>query len=306
MAVPKILLVGATGFIALVREKSQADVLAAQGLQSILFKSLDDLDLLERVARDYDIVVRCADGFHRSSGEALIKGLGQRQMETGKMTYFIRTSGVSGIADRPISGRYIETCELSDKDSIYAYEQHRETMEGYPSRQADIAIVDAGERANVNTYIIMSPLIYGRGNGLFNTRSMQIPSIIRSAREWGYVGYVGNALYELLLAKIVSGVEIPSGKAGIFFSAAGRHSWRALANSIATAGVKLGLLRSDEAKEISIEQAAAAWTHGMFDFVEPGFGSRATTRADLAKELGWEPKKTDTDWQGTFLDEWES
>ncbi|RSL81414.1 hypothetical protein CEP51_005868 [Fusarium floridanum] len=296
MAVPKILLVGATVFI------------------------LDDLDLLERVARDYDIVVHCADGFHRSSGEALVKGLGQRQMETGKKTYFIRTSGVSGIADRPLSGRYIETCELSDKDSIYAYEQHRETMESYPSRQADVAIVDAGERANVNTYIIMSPLIYGRGNGLFNTRSMQIPSIIRSAREWGYVGYVGNgsgewdhvhvldlaALYELLLAKIVSGVEIPSGKAGIFFSAAGRHSWRALANSIATAGVKLGLLRSDEAKEISIEQAAAAWAHGMDDFVEPGFGSRATTRADLAKELGWEPKKTDTDWQETFLDEWES
>ncbi|RSL57435.1 hypothetical protein CEP53_006482 [Fusarium sp. AF-6] len=271
MAAPKILLIGATGFI------------------------LDDLDLLERVARDYDIVVHWADGFHRSSGEALIKGFGPRQMETGKNTYFIRTSGVSGIADRPILGRYIETPELSDKDNIYAYEHDRGTMESYPSRQADIAIVDAGERAN-------------------------IPSIIRSAREWGYVGYVGNgsrewdhvhvldlaALYELLLAKIISGVEIPSGKAGIFFSAAGRHSWRALANSIAAAGVKLGLLRSDEAKEISIEQAAAAWTHGMFDFVEPGFGSRATTRADLAKELGWEPKKTDTDWQETFLDEWES
>ncbi|RSL47751.1 hypothetical protein CEP54_013248 [Fusarium duplospermum] len=162
----------------------------------------------------------------------------------------------------------------------------------------------------------MSPLIYGRGNGLFNKRSMQIPSIIRSAREWGYVGYVGKgseewdhvhvldlaALYELLLAKIVSGVEVPSGKAGIFFSAAGRHSWRALANSIATAGFKLGILKSNKAEEISIEQAASAWTHGMLDFVEPGFGSRA----DLAKELGWEPEKIDADWQETFLDEWQS
>lgn len=69
-------------------------MLEAQGIQSILFKGLDDLYFLESVARDYDIVVHCADGFHRSSGEALIKGLGQRQTETGKMTYFIRVSAI--------------------------------------------------------------------------------------------------------------------------------------------------------------------------------------------------------------------
>ncbi|KAH7463985.1 hypothetical protein FOMA001_g17852 [Fusarium oxysporum f. sp. matthiolae] len=341
MSTENILLIGATGLIggsvltcllnpsypqlkktrvsALIRNRNQGDTLASLGVEPILFNSLDEIDLLEQQAREYDVVLHCGDGSHRPSGEAIIKGLGQRQKETGRRTFYIRTSGTGGIADRRISKRYIETRELCDKENIYAYEKYRESIESFPSRNADIAIIDAGEQAGVETYIIMAPLVYGCGSGLFNKRSMQIPAIIRSAQEWGYVGYVGDgtakfdhvhildlaALYELLLAKIVSGVPVPSGKAGIFFSAAGRHSWRDLADGIAEAGFKLGALVSPMSKEINIEKAAPAWTGGLSDFVEIGFGSNATTRADKARDLGWEPRRTEADWQAAFFEEWQ-
>ncbi|KAM0415769.1 hypothetical protein ACHAPT_013274 [Fusarium lateritium] len=231
-----------------------------------------------------------------------------------------QTSGTGGIADRRISNRYVETRELSDKENIYAYEQYRESLESYPSRNADLAIVDIGERIGVGTYIIMSPLVYGRGSGLFNKRSMQIPAIVRSAQEWGYVGYVGDGmgefdhvhvldlatLYELLLAKLVSGGSVPSGKAGIFFSATGRHTWRGLADGVAAAGFKIGALKTEKLVAISIEQAPTVWAGGLSDFVEIGFGSRATTRADMARDLGWKPKKTEADWQATFAEEWQN
>jgi len=51
-----------------------------------------------------------------------------------------------------------------------------------------VVVVETGLHADVKTYIIMSPTIYAEGSGFFNTHSIQIPTMIRSAKELLTVG----------------------------------------------------------------------------------------------------------------------
>jgi hypothetical protein len=74
---------------ALVRRSDQAEIFTSHGVEPILFKDLDDVETLERVASDFDVVINCANAFHAKSAEALIKGLGHRKKTTGKDVYFI-------------------------------------------------------------------------------------------------------------------------------------------------------------------------------------------------------------------------
>lgn len=51
--------------------------------------------------------------------------------------------------------------------------------------------------------------------------------------EWDHV-HIHDlvVLYELMVAKIVAGVEIPSGERGFYFSANGRCRWRDVAGGV--------------------------------------------------------------------------
>lgn len=128
--------------------------------------------------------------------------------------------------NKPISKDYYEPRILSDKDDLYTYLKMREDRETYPQRTADIVAIETGLEEYVKTYLIMSPTIYGLGTGLFNKTSIQLPTIIRTAIKKGHVDVVGEGtgvwdavliqdlvlLYELLLAKVLSGDDVPSGK----------------------------------------------------------------------------------------------
>ncbi|KAH7117581.1 NAD dependent epimerase/dehydratase family protein [Dendryphion nanum] len=338
MTETRILITGATGYIggsiltdllrtnhrakdyvisALVRRADQAKALESKGVNPILFKDLDDSETITRAASEHDIVINTASGFHTSSARALILGLSSRQKQTGSQTHFIHTSGTSNLADRPLTRSYTESRIFTDKSDIYAYEKHREELEVYAQRTTDLAVTDTGLAHGVKTYIIMSPTIYGVGTGLFNTLSIQIPTLMRDANISGSAAVLGNGreywdhvhiadlvgLYGVLLGKIVEGETIPSGKAGIYFSGTGEHTWLQVSEGIAKAGVELGVLESEGVREIGIAEAAGRWTGGNERVVELAYASRARTRAVLGRELGWKPVKTDGDFEESFLTE---
>lgn len=230
-----------------------------------------------------------------------------------------QTSGTSNLADRPITGTFMETRIFSDEDDIYAYQRHREDVEKYAQRTTDLVVFEKGEAAGVKTYIVMSPTIYGIGSGIFNRTSIQIDAIIRAAKRRGYTSVVGPGkaewdhvhvedladLYELLVARILRGDELPSNKKGIYFNETGHHSWREVSERIARAGKDLGFLASDEVREVSLAEAAAELGAALTpERVELGFASRSRTRADLARKLGWKPKKTRKDFEDSFAEEW--
>jgi nucleoside-diphosphate-sugar epimerase len=201
-----------------------------------------------------------------------------------------QTSGASNLGDNPITklhhhppGRV-----FSDKENIYQYMLEREAAEPYAQRTSDLTVVQTGKATGVKTFIIMFPRVYGCGMGLFNTRSIQGPALIKAALDAGHAVYIGDgkaewghthienlaALYEVVVAKLLAGEDIPSGERGIYFAATGQHTWRQFAEASGRAGHELGALRTPEAVSVSIDEFADKWTGGNKQLAELGFASR--------------------------------
>lgn len=134
----------------------------------------------------------------------------------------------------------------------------------------------------------MSPTIYGEGTGKFNRRSIQLPMLIRTFIKSGQAVVMGDGtgvwdavhiadltlLYELLLAKVLAGENIPSGKRGIYFSETEDYSWKQLSQGLADELYKKGLIKTNEVKSISLEEGADLWAGGNKQYAELGFGSK--------------------------------
>jgi uncharacterized protein YbjT (DUF2867 family) len=95
-------------FSTLVRKQEQADVLAAQGVNAILFSGLDDTDFLRRVASEHDIVIHSAHGFHTASSKALIEGLAERKKATGQDVFFIQVSTLADGLNEPYTHQRVD------------------------------------------------------------------------------------------------------------------------------------------------------------------------------------------------------
>ncbi|KAK4443607.1 hypothetical protein QBC34DRAFT_416876 [Podospora aff. communis PSN243] len=350
---PKILLTGPTGYIGgsiltallvspseslrshpitcLLRSASAAATLtAAYGdrVKPVLYEGLDDTDKTTAVASEHDIVINCTVGYHAPSGLALIRGLGQRKAATGPPVWYLHTSGTSNLGDRPVSGNYLHSPadrEFDDAvDDIYAFEKAREEARPYPQRTAELAAIDLGVELGVSTVVIMSPLIYGIGTGLFNKMSVQVPSMVRMAMMMGRSVVIGNGdgvwghvhvedtaeLYRVVVEAIADcdGEGVPTGKKGILFGGNGLHSWRDVAQGVADACFDAGEITDRTVLSVSIAdatKAAAAELNGTMDedIVEAGFASNARIVATVAKKLGWVPTRGVEIWQKTFADD---
>jgi nucleoside-diphosphate-sugar epimerase len=219
----------------------------------------------------------------------MILGLGDRRVSV-KEVHYIHTSGTSNVADHQITAPGSNVRIFSDKENIYAYEKSLETVEPYLQRTTDIAVVETGLKVSVPTTILMSPTIYGLGSGLFNRLSIQTPTMIRVAIASGQAEMIGAGagtwdevhisdlvlLYEVLLAKILAkDAAVPRGEMGIIFSQSGEYTWRELSKGIARAGAKLSALKSEEVREISLEQGANIWSGEDLQLAELGFASKS-------------------------------
>ncbi|KAJ3943977.1 uncharacterized protein N0V96_005497 [Colletotrichum fioriniae] len=306
----KLLFTGATGFIGgtvltqllnssnkdidalsittLVRRQEQADILSQKGIHAIIFTGLDDSQFLTKIASEHDYVIHTPTGFHTGSAVALLEGLAERKKQTGRDVHFIHTSGTSNLAERTITQQSGDIHQWSDKEKVYEHEEKKETQEAYGQRTTDIAVVRTAEKTGVKAYIMMPPTVYGRGTGLFNQGSMQIPTIIRGAIKAGVPEYVGEGtarlghvhvtdlalLYELILSKVLSGKTIPSGRRGIYFSNTGSHNWRDLATLVGKAGASLGALESTEPRSVSLEEAGSRWLNATPQIAEMNYAAQ--------------------------------
>ncbi|KAH7150569.1 NAD dependent epimerase/dehydratase family protein [Dactylonectria estremocensis] len=306
-------------FTALVRHEPHADALRHKGINVLMFSGLDDLDIVREVAARHDIVINTASTFHTPVAKSIIDGLGDRKTAAEKQTHLIQTSGTGSLADRPVSKRFVETKVFSDKDNIYDYEKYRESIEPFPQRTTDVTVIEHGESTGVKTYIVMSPTIYGLGSGVINQKSMQIEALIRAARDDKYVSVVGSGesewshvhiedlglLYELLVTRILGGLDLPSNKHGIYFSETGYETWRAVSEHIARTGKELGILPSQEIRQITLEEGSVKLIQSMGpDIIELGWASRSRTKADRSREIGWKPTKSFGDFLDSFTTLW--
>ncbi|KAH8163078.1 hypothetical protein CIB48_g5152 [Xylaria polymorpha] len=320
---PKILVTGASGYVGgtvlsqflassiaeirnaslsvLVRKQEQADKYASQGVTPYLLAGLEDVEAVRQLASEFDIIVHAADSTNPAAAEALIYGLrdGAQKSGSSMKPCFIHLSGVSSLGDLPVSKPpTIISHEFSDKrDDIYSYMKWLESIKPYSQRTTDLAVIDAGEKVNVKTYIIKAPRIYGRGTG-------RPEYICDGTGIWDDVHILDLAVfYELLIGKILKNENVPTGPKPFFFIQSIRHSWKELAEGIARAGVKNGALKVAETQSIGLSQAASKYTGGDVYLAEIGVASNSVTKADLALEMGWTPEKTEADFQQSLLDD---
>ncbi|KAK5634724.1 hypothetical protein RRF57_010437 [Xylaria bambusicola] len=344
MGQTKVLITGVTGYIGgsilsqllsstqvknnlrisvLTRKDDRARSFASLGVNVYTLNDLNDSEAIKQAASENDVVIHTASGFHTESAKNLIEGLGARKRQNAQAdVYYIHTSGTSNLADHPISKTYFESRIFSDKDQdIYSYLKMREAGEPYAQRTTDLAVVETGKAQGVPTTIIMSPTIYGMGTGKFNRFSIQYPLLMKQAVRSGQAEYVGDGegvwnfvhivdlvmLYELVLLDWIEKRRItPVGENGIIFSATSTCKWKEAADRIGKVGADLGKLRSPEARSISLEEATRKWTGGDEQLCELGFASNSRTSADVAKDLGWRPAKTENDWEESFREEFQA
>ncbi|KAH7143668.1 hypothetical protein EDB81DRAFT_501355 [Dactylonectria macrodidyma] len=333
MAQLKVLLTGATGYVggsvlstllsstnpllqqlsisALVRKQQQAEVLQTKGVKAVVFRDLDDAELLTRVASEHDVVIHTASGFHLGSASALIKGLGLRRAGTGGKVHYIHTSGSWNFADSSPDSQGTSPTNFSDKSDLYTHLEHLEAQRPFSQRTTLLEVVAASERQDVSAYILLPPDVYGQGTGFFNQHTMQLFDLVKSALNEGRAEYVDGglggaghvhiedlaALYDVLLARILAGGDVPVGRDGLFFTETGYHSWLDVSKTISEVGVRLGTWETAQPVSISIEDAAERWMGGDQEMLKNSFCLRNNTSPQLALDLGWKPQKTDDDWQ---------
>ena len=307
----------------LVRGEDKARVFKEQGLKTILFEGFDDSETIKQAASEHDVIIHTASGFHTECAKSLLSGLALRKQRTGKDVYYMHTSGTSNLADSPLLGLYPDYPHgiFSDRDPAHTLATLRAMNERYtyPQRTTDLTVVDLGSATGVKTYIFISPIIYGEGGGQFHKMTHQVPEMIRSATKEEQAWIVGKGegiknnvyimdlalLYEVFLAAILDPeTRVPSGKDGIFFTENGEHTWKEVGQGIAQAGVEMGVLKSEEVKSLSLEEATERLHWHDKVWTESGFVSSVRTSADVARSLGWKPKKSREGFKDHFLDEW--
>lgn len=348
----RILLTGATGFIGgtvlhhlltstlpnlkaknftltvLVRDASRAAAYtAAWGIRvhAVVYEGLDDIEKTTLTASQHDLVINMTLGFHAASAQALLAGLARRKAETGRGVYMLHLSGASNLADQPVTGAYIEDREFGDlRDDVYEYERMRNALRPYHQRTTELGVIDRSLELGVRTVVVMPPLVFGRGKGLFNKVSVQIPVYVEAALRRGQAVVVGEGsgeldhvhvedladLYAILVEEILEdgGVRLPQRKKGILFASNGRHTWMEVAQRVAHAMGGEGRVVS-----VSLEEGAEAFKTyvdlvGGEDLTELSLGLCSNSRsvASVARSLGWKPSRGEEDWIKGFRDDVEA
>ncbi|KAL5337240.1 hypothetical protein BJX70DRAFT_250833 [Aspergillus crustosus] len=349
-----ILLTGATGFIggSILTALLQSPVLSLQSgpitcllrgddraalltstygkrVKPALYSGLDDLETTTAVAAQHDIVINATLGFHSASTKALLRGLSQRKAHTGRDVWIIHTSGTSNIGDKPITNP-TGVREFDDLiDDVYAHEKTLEAAEPYAQRSTELGLIDTGLQLGVETIVIMSPIVYGNGTGLFNRVSLHT-GYMKAMLQLGYAVVVSDGtgvwdhvhikdlaeLYRLVVLDILErgGKSLPTGKKGIMFSANGRHSWLEYSQLVADACYERGLLTERKVTHINLEEAAATLMPRL-GFVNAAssteeltsaaemYSNNERTVASVARSLGWNPVQGDEAWNQAFLDD---
>lgn len=177
---------------------------------------------------------------------------------------------------------------FSDKENIYAYEKYRESLHSYVQRANEMSVVETGLATGVRTTILMPPTVYGTGSGFFNRLSVQIPMVFQTALRHAQGVKVSHCdavyshvhiedlanLYELVLARISEGRDVPYGERGILFCDGGEFAWSELYEGVARALKKRGKLDTEELRVLDLKEAADEFAGGDEYDAEVGFVSK--------------------------------
>ncbi|CAF1173991.1 unnamed protein product [Rotaria sordida] len=326
-----ILFTGATGYIggsvltgllqhpnssnfkitALIRgDESRAKKLASLGVIPLI-GSNDSHDIIEKAASESHVVIHTGDSADDlPSAKAIISGLNKRTQTTGKPVIYIHTSG-TGVLIEDVRGKKGSNTVYNDLDP----DQIDGLADTQMHRNVDLLVTNSAQ-ANplLKSVIILPPLIYGIGRGLFNQTSIQLPILIRAALKRDKAETIGAGestwdsvhiddlvdayiiLFDQLLAAYGPNAKsdakpspyLTTGREGYYFAENGRHSWRQLAEKIGEVLHRKGAIKSSKVTSFPDDEIEdALWGPASWN----ALGSQSNSKAERLRKLGWKPHR---------------
>ncbi|KAF9496795.1 NAD(P)-binding protein [Pleurotus eryngii] len=295
---------------ALVRSPEKAEKLRLLGITPAI-GSLDDSDLLHNLCSESDVVLAMADSDHYSSVKAMLEGQKERFETSGKQGIFINTPksfsrSCLGVLVDDAAGMYQYDTIWNDTNPA----QMATLAPTQMHRDVDLMIVEADKEGYVKTYIVLPSTIYGVAQGLLvdlgiaNNRSMQIPAIVRASldrKQGGMVGLGKNVWpnvdieeqADFFIILLDTALDKPDalghGADGYYFGESGEHSLYDVGKAVAEALVDLGIGQSREPATFTKDEVDKYFGGSNY------LGSNSRCRADHARSLGWNPRKSTTD-----------
>ncbi|CAF4158902.1 unnamed protein product, partial [Rotaria sordida] len=270
--------------------------------------SNDSNDIIEKAASQSDVVIHTANSADDlPSTRSIITGLNKRIETTEKPAIYIHTSG-TGVLAEDVRGK-------KGSNTVYS-DLHPDKINGLPDEQihrnVDLVIINAAEsNPLLKTVIVLPPIIYGIGTGLFNRASMLLSILTRSALKRGKAEMIGPGestwnnvhiadlvdayiiLFDQLLA--VYGPDAkpdakPSpyltiGREGYYFTENGQNSGREVSEKIGEVLHKKGLLKSSTVTSFPDDEIESA----LFGPLSWLVGSQSSSKAERLRKMGWKP-----------------
>ncbi|KAH8680639.1 hypothetical protein BX600DRAFT_444838 [Xylariales sp. PMI_506] len=316
-----IFLTGATGYIGgqvlhevarkypqhhitvLVRDSQKAAHLKESYPQiQTVIGDFDDAEVLERESSKATIVLHLGATGHLASVQSIHRGLAKK--ESSGPVYWIQVSGASALAAAELASPTFVPGQGSDVvyDDIADEEELVKLIKAHPSRAVDNYILNvSSESPKVKTALVFPPIIYGRGEGPGNQRSIQVPDLARVTLERGHGVRIGQGLSRwgnidikdlgrlfggLVEAAISPAAESDSkvwGPSGLYLASSGELSFGEISAKVARAAVEQGFNASDEVEELHKPEADTVFAHGSVLY-----GTNARSKARRAADyLGW-------------------
>jgi nucleoside-diphosphate-sugar epimerase len=276
-----------------------------------LLGSNESFEVIEKAAQNSHVVIHTANSSDDlPSAKAIISGLNKRTKETGKPVIYIHTSGTCVIAE--------DVRGYKGSDTVYS-DLNPDQINSIPDEQfhrdVDLFVIHSADvNPLLKSVIVIPPLIYGIGTGLFNRISVQLPVLIRAALKRHKVEVVGSGeatwnnvhiadltdAYIIIFDQLLNAYGpdadsnaqpspyLTTGRQGYYFTENGQNSWRQLSEKIGEILYKKGIIKSAEVTSFPDDEVESSligkWTWWVV-------ASQSNSKAERVRKFGWKPHR---------------
>ncbi|EAQ82880.1 hypothetical protein CHGG_11056 [Chaetomium globosum CBS 148.51] len=288
-----ILITGAAGYMS----EEQAIALSKLEITVLQLDLTNENAVVESILRhNVGIVIHTASSLNTDIALHLVTALAKQKEVSKQETYMIHTSGESAFTTS--SGwPHGET-----NDAGPLFETEKELADSYPLRKTDVSVIEHAKATGVTSFIVIPPMVYGKGSGQWNQLSVLLPVYVqgsisaKAVRKFANDGTVSAVhisdiavFYEKMVEKILLKEPIPSGEKGYYFAKAHDVQWWEVFDQLAVALEARGLATNSTVETWPDDETAAKVLGVPVQFVSILWQSVSHMFAVNKQEIGWEP-----------------
>jgi nucleoside-diphosphate-sugar epimerase len=172
-----------------------------------------------------------------------------------------------------------------------------------PHKVVDMIVQEAGKRGHILAVTLAPPTIWGKGEGMFNVNSIQVPYYIKGCLDAGEGLVLGQGLntwslihikdlgagYLTILQAVLDG-NIPSNPLDrYYFCEYEEYEQRQVAEEVTRLLYEKGKVKDPKPKSLVWKEIAPKITGDKHNHIGMT-GGNSRSRAVLVRKLGWSPK----------------